>query len=232
MGLAGVAALAASCASPTGASAEPKAAPKQDSAPTAAAAKQEAPAAVKAPDQGTGGAAEWDKVVEGAQREGKVVVTTLSGDGYRKVLDKFHEAYPGVEVEHKSATSASFLAPPILQEQAGGVYSYDVSFLSPGGPIMGSMMPAGAFDDIHPALIHPDVVNDASWIGGLDACFMDKARQKVFGVTWDQNQTIMYNTDLVKTKPTTIKDLADPQWKGKLAFRSTRRGSPTSWQSA
>ena len=47
---------------------------------------------------------------------------------------------------------------------------------------------------------------------------MDKARQKVFGNTWDQNQTIMYNTDLVKTKPTTIKDLADPQWKGKLAF--------------
>jgi iron(III) transport system substrate-binding protein len=168
--------------------------------------------------------AEWDKVVESAQKEGKVSVTTLAGDGYRKVLDKFQAAYPGIEAEHKSATSASFLAPPILQEQAGGVYSYDVCFLSPGGPIMGSMMPQGAFDDIRPALIHPEVANDASWIGGVDACFMDKARQKVFGVTLDRNQTIMYNTDLVKTPPKSIKELADPQWKGKLAFLEYQTG--------
>ena len=142
-GLFGVAALAAACGPASSPTPEPKAAAKQEAAPTAAVAKQEAPAAAKAPAQAAGGVAEWDKVVEGAQREGKVVVTTLAGDGYRKVMDKFHEAYPAVEVEHKSATSASFLAPPILQEQAGGVYSYDVSFLSPGGPIMGSMMPAG-----------------------------------------------------------------------------------------
>jgi ABC-type Fe3+ transport system substrate-binding protein len=222
-GLAGAAALAAACAPAATPSPESKAAPKQEMAPTAMAPTQAATAAQNAPSQASATAV-WDKVVEDARKEGKVVVTTLAGDGYRKVLDKFQVAYPGVEVEHKSASSASFLAPPILQEQSGGVFSYDVCFLSPGGPIMGSMMPAGAFDDIRPALIHPDVTNDAAWIGGVDACFMDKARQKVFGVTLDENQTIMYNTDLVKTKPTTIKDLADPQWKGKLAFMEYQTG--------
>jgi iron(III) transport system substrate-binding protein len=223
-GLVSAAALAAACGPASSPSTEPKAASKQDAAPTAAAGKQEAPVTAKAPAQGAGRAAEWDMVVEGAQKEGKVTVTTLAGDGYRKALDKFQAAYPAIEVEHKSASSASFLAPPILQEQAGGMYSYDVAFVSPGGPIMGSMMPAGAFDDIRPALIHPDVINDAAWIGGLEASYMDKAAQKVFAVTWDRNQTVMYNTDLVKTKPTTIKDLGDPQWKGKLAFLEYQTG--------
>ena len=127
-------------------------------------------------------------------------------------------------MEHKSAASASFLAPPILQEQAGGIYAYDVSFLSPGGPIMGSMMPAGAFDDIRPALIHPDVTSNAAWIGGVESSYMDKSRQKVFAVTWDRNQTVMYNTDLVKTMPTTIKEMGDSQWKGKLAFLEYQTG--------
>ncbi len=82
-GLAGVAALAAACGQAATSTPEPKAASKQD-----------APAAGKAPVQSASGTAEWDNVVEGAKREGQVVVTTLAGDGYRKVLDKFHEAYP------------------------------------------------------------------------------------------------------------------------------------------
>jgi iron(III) transport system substrate-binding protein len=219
-GLAGVAALSAACAPAT--TPEPTASPKPAAAPTAAPAAPQA--GQTAPTQASTAMAEWEKVVEGAQKEGKVVVTTLTGDGYRKVLDKFQAAYPGIEAEHKSASSASFLAPPILQEQAGGVYSYDVSFLSPGGAIMGSMMPAGAFDDIRPALLHPDVVNDAAWVGGVEGGFMDKARQKVFGVTWDRNQTVMYNSDLVKNRPTSIKELGDPQWKGKLAFLEYNTG--------
>ncbi|MFN0073578.1 MAG: ABC transporter substrate-binding protein [Chloroflexota bacterium] len=224
-GLVGMMALAAACAPAAAPSPEPKAAPKQEVPPTAVAApKQETAPASKAPAQAASATAEWDKVVDGAQKEGKVAVTTLAGDGYRKILDKFQATYPGVEVEHKSVASASFLAPPVLQEQAGGVFSYDVALLSPGGPIMGSMMPAGAFDDIRPAIIHPDARDDKGWIGGFENCFMDKAKQKVFGVTWDQNLTLFYNSDLVKEKPKSIKDLADPQWKGKLTFMEYQTG--------
>ncbi|MFN0073576.1 MAG: ABC transporter substrate-binding protein [Chloroflexota bacterium] len=210
-GLAGVAALAAAC-SPATPSPDPRSAATQ-------------PAVQKASGQAASVTSEWDKVVEAAQKEGKVAITTLSGDGYRKILDKFQAAYPSIEVEQKSAASASFLAPPILQEQAGGIFSYDVAFLSPGGPIMGSMMPAGAFDDIRPAIIHPDARNDAGWIGGLDAGFMDKAKQKVMGITWDQVQAVFYNTDLVKEKPQSIKEMADPKWKGQLTFMEYQVGA-------
>jgi iron(III) transport system substrate-binding protein len=220
-GLAGVAALAVACGpSATVPAPTQPPSPKAETAP-----KQDAPIAQKAPVLPAGATAEWDKVVEAANKEGKVSVTTLSGDGYRKVLDKFQAAYPAIEVEQKSAASASFLAPPILQEQAGGIFSYDVALLSPGGPIMGSMMPAGAFDDIRPAIIDPNVKNDAAWIGGLDAGFMDKAKQKVLGITWDQVQSLFYNTDLVKDKPRSIKEMADPKWKGQLTFMEYQVGA-------
>ncbi len=194
-------------------------------APQTAPAKTDAAPAQKAPAQPASATAEWETVLDAANKEGKIAVTTLSGEGYRKVLDKFQAAYPSIEVEQKSAASASFLAPPILQEQAGGLFSYDVALLSPGGPIMGSMMPAGAFDDIRPAIIHPDAKNDAAWIGGLDAGFMDKAKQKVIGITWDQVQSLFYNTDLVKEKPQSITEMADPKWKGQLTFMEYQVGA-------
>jgi ABC-type Fe3+ transport system substrate-binding protein len=224
-GLAGVAALAAACAPAPPVAAPTAVAPQPSAQKTEAVPKQEAVPAQKAPAPQASTSGEWDAVVEAAHKEGKVAVTTLSGDGYRKVLDKFQAAYPSIEVEQKSAASASFLAPPILQEQAGGIFSYDVAFLSPGGPVMGSMMPAGAFDDIRPAIIHPDVRNDGAWIGGLEAGFMDKAKQKVIGITWDQVQSLFYNTDLVKEKPQSIKEMADPKWKGMLTFMEYQVGA-------
>lgn len=226
MGIAGAITLASACGPAASPSPEQKIAPPPEPAPkqeTATKPAADAPAQ-KAPTQAPASTPEWDRVVADANREGKVVITTLAGDGYRKVLERFQATYPSIEVEHKSAASASFLAPPILQEQAGGIFSYDVSFLSPGGPIMGSMMPAGAFDDIRDAIIHPESKADQGWIGGLDACFMDKAKKKVFGITWDRNLTVFYNTDLVKEKPKSLKELADPQWKGKLTFMEYQTG--------
>src|SRR5262249_11892046 len=86
-GMVGVGALAA--AGSSAATPQPTAVPKQAPAPTSAAAPTQAAApAQKAPAQASGAMAEWDKVVEGAQKEGRVSVTTLTGDGYRKVLDK------------------------------------------------------------------------------------------------------------------------------------------------
>ena len=220
-GLAGLGALAAACSSSAPATSPTQpAAPKTDAAP-----KQEVAPAQKAPAVPASAPSEWETIVEAANKEGKVSVTTLSGDGYRRVLDKFQAAYPAIEVEQKSAASASFLAPPILQEQAGGIFSYDVGLLSPGGPIMGAMMPAGSFDDIGPAIIHPDVKNDANWIGGLDAGYMDKARKKVMSLSWDQVQSLYYNTDLVKEKPQTIKEMADPKWKGQITFMEYQVGA-------
>jgi ABC-type Fe3+ transport system substrate-binding protein len=231
-GLAGAAALAGACSPTAPSTPEAKTAPTQAPAaktdtaskPAASPSPQASGSTQQAPAQTVANTADWDKVVAEAQKEGKVAVTTLAGDGYIKVLDKFRAAYPSIEVEHKSAPSASNLAPPILQEQAGGVYSYDVCFLSPGGPIMGSMMPAGAFDDIGPAIIHPEAKDDKSWIGGLDSIYMDKAKKKVLALTWDQNQTIFYNSELVTTKPASIKDMADPKYTEKLTFMEYQTG--------
>jgi iron(III) transport system substrate-binding protein len=228
-GLAGSAALASACApaSPPAAAptAKPAATSGQPAATTAPAASAvasspvAASAATTAPAQGAAASADWDKLVAAGKQEGQVVVTTLAGDGYRKLMEAFQAALPGISVEHKTVASASFLAPQVLQEQSGGVFSYDVALLSPGGPVMGSMMPGGAFDDIRPVLTQPEVKADAGWVGGFEGGFMDKARQKVYSISWDKNITLFRNTDLVPdTDVKGVRDMLDPKWKGKLMF--------------
>jgi ABC-type Fe3+ transport system substrate-binding protein len=134
-------------------------------------------------------------------------------------MEAFQAALPGIAVEHKTVSSASFLAPQVLQEQGGNVFSYDVALLSPGGPVMGSMMPGGAFDDIRPVLTQPEVKDDKSWVGGFEGGFMDKAKQKVYSISWDKNITLYRNTDLVSDSDVKgVRDMLDPKWKGKLTF--------------
>lgn len=231
-GLTGATALAAACGSPSSPAAQPtQAAPATAAAPKvsqpvpatspAARAPQAAPAASPAAKAGES----WDQLAAGAKSEGQVVITTLAGDGYRKILDTFQAAYPGVAVEHKPVSSASFLAPQVLQEQQGGVYSYDVALLSPGGPVMGTMMPAGAFDDLRPILTVPDVADDSKWIGNVDARYMDNARRKVHSMTWDKSMFLYRNTDLVKDgEIKSVRDLLDPKWKGKMMFMEYTTG--------
>ncbi|HZE35145.1 MAG TPA: hypothetical protein VE482_01495, partial [Candidatus Eisenbacteria bacterium] len=59
---------------------------------------------------------DWPQVVAAAKKEGKVVVNTFPGDGYKRALKSFTQAYPDIKLEHTSLHSQDF-APRILQER-------------------------------------------------------------------------------------------------------------------
>jgi hypothetical protein len=42
--------------------------------------------------------AEWQQVVAAAKKEGKVVVNTFPGDGYKRALKAFSQAYPDIKL--------------------------------------------------------------------------------------------------------------------------------------
>src|SRR5438309_831182 len=94
----GAAAVAAACA--------PAAAPAPLPAPAA-------PAAAPAGNAASTWQREWDETVAAAKKEGKVVVATLSGTGYRQGIDAFQKAFPDITVEHTGVASFSALAPKI-----------------------------------------------------------------------------------------------------------------------
>src|SRR5579885_2670765 len=61
---------------------------------------------------------EWDDLVTAARKEGKLVVLTNVGTEYRKVMDAFEQAFPGITVD-QTGMVASQAVPRILQERKG-----------------------------------------------------------------------------------------------------------------
>ena len=69
---------------------------------------------------------EWDKVVEAAKKEGRVVVSIPTSAELRKEFESgFQKAFPGIELELSVARGASNIN-KIVEEQNAGVRSIDL----------------------------------------------------------------------------------------------------------
>jgi iron(III) transport system substrate-binding protein len=226
------AALASACAptsppAPTAAPAAPTAAPaKPTAAPAvpAAAAPTTGPAAKAA----TGFTdADWNALVAAARQEGKFGIGTYAGGGYRKVVEAFQEAFPGISVEQTQFQSSSRdFTPRLLQEMKAGVKSWDV-WIMPAQEQLRQSRPAGLLDPIRSQIVRPDVLSDDAWIDGFQGGFSDVDKRWGYGITLAKSQTLWVNTDLVKDgEITKVADLLDPKWKGKIIAADPRtRGS-------
>ena len=167
---------------------------------------------------------EWDELVAAAKAEGKVSVLTLVGAGYRKSLDAFEEAFPGIIVDHQPFPSASLFGPRILEERKAGVFTFDAALVSPGSPIR-KLKPQGVWDPLRPLLFRPDVIAEKSWVHPIDQCFIDLDRKLAFA--WDHTVQHVFAVDTNQVKPDaikTVKDLLDPKWKGRMLFSDPRVG--------
>src|SRR5215208_5766339 len=99
--------------------------------------------------------AEWDKLVAAARQEKTLTIATYAGAGFRKTMEAFRDAFPGIEVEHSQFQSASRdFVPRLLAENAAGLYAWDVAHMPPH-EMLASVRKAGGIDPIRPALIVP-----------------------------------------------------------------------------
>ena len=189
-------------------------------APAPAAAPQvTAPAAAKQAWED-----EWDRTLAAARREGKVTVLTITGIGFRKGLDAFQEAFPGIAVEHSAIASASIYAPKVMQEQQAGIYGWDIAVTGAASNVK-ILYPAGAWDPIRPLLFRPDVISDDNWHGGFPVGFVDNNKQLGFTFSFDLRRAFAVNTDLVKDgEIKNLQDLLNPRWKGKMVLADVRTG--------
>jgi len=202
------AAVAACAPSPTGGApaAKPPAKPAASGAPAAPASAA------------TG---EWERVLAAAKQEGRLVLAGPPGDLYRNALVAFEKAYPDIKVEF-SGGSGRDLAPRLMAEREAGQYLVDVHV---GGPETANSQfkPRGVLDPIKPAIIAPDILDDARWVSGFDAGFMDKEGQYIYGFQGYIAPIVHVNRDVVpESELSRMEQLADPRWRGKISWNDPR----------
>jgi iron(III) transport system substrate-binding protein len=170
---------------------------------------------------------EWDKVVESAKKEGKVIVSIPTSAELRKEFESgFQKAYPGIELELNVARGASNIN-KIAEEQNAGVRSIDLHIGGTTSIITGLLAP-NLLDPVMPAMMLPEVRDPKNWWGGH--IWADSAQRFVYSFTAYMTETIWYNTTLVKPEEINSWDsLLDPKWKGKIVILDPR--SPGSGES-
>ncbi len=195
-----------------------------------------APAAAPAPAQPAGGAGqpgaagakpaweqEWAELIKAATKEGEIVydVTRSTSGAQKRTVPDFEAAFPGIKVTQTTSDSAAVFAQKVLQEQNGGILSWDLLFMSQA-PFQ-ALMPAGALAPIKPLMVHPDGLNDSSWIGGFEAGWNDN--EKRWGYTGNLNlgPQPWINTSMVgEGEIKTVQDLLNPKWQGKICWADPR----------
>jgi iron(III) transport system substrate-binding protein len=92
------------------------------------------------------------------------------------------------------------------------------------------LRPAGAWDPVRPAIVQPDVLDDAGWEGGFARGFSAvKDRALAYGFCAVRGAGITVNTDLVKEDIKGLTDLLNPRWKGKLLLPDVRTMGDSFW---
>jgi iron(III) transport system substrate-binding protein len=162
----------------------------------------------------------WEKTVEAAKREGKVVVSVPTSAELRKQLDAgFQKRFPGIGLELNAARGASNIN-KIVEEQNAGVHNFDLHI---GGTtsIITGLLARNLLEPITPLMLLPEVSDAKNWWAGH--LWSDNAKKYIYTFTAYVTDTVWYNSDLVKPEEiTSYEQLLDPKWKGKIAILDPR----------
>ena len=166
---------------------------------------------------------DWESTLAAANKENTVTVITDVTASMRDALTMSFQSKYGLQVDLFGALGRE-IPPRVLAERKAGRYLWDV-FVHGTTTGLESMIPAGAFDPLEPALIFPDVKDPKMWRGG-ELEFLDPNRTLMV-MTPFQRGIIFYNPKLVNPKEfKSYKDLLNPKWKGKLVMDDPRRAGP------
>jgi iron(III) transport system substrate-binding protein len=164
--------------------------------------------------QAKGWEKEWNHVLEGAKREGKLVVANSPDPVMREIAAKFKARY-GITVEHL-AGSSSKLADRLGTERRVGINTVDV-FLGGVQTVANILYPEKMLDPLKPVLILPEVVDPKKWKGGKP-WFIDPEERYVLRVYSTITGLLHINTEQVKPDDLSkATDLLDTKWRGKIA---------------
>ena len=165
-------------------------------------------------------AADWQRLVTAAKKEGKVVIGTPPGTDFRNEVQAMLKKRFDLDSEFIQAPGPSLMGKIVAEKQAGAA-SVDVFLI---GPCTGnSLLKADLFEPLAPVMILPEVRDPAKWFGGHLWADNQTDKNLLYSFVAQITPSIYYNTQLVKPQELRgYNDLLDPKWKEKIGLRDPR----------
>jgi ABC-type Fe3+ transport system substrate-binding protein len=163
--------------------------------------------------------AEWEKVVAGAKKEGKVVVSIPASNELRAAIEKNFEKRHGVDVEPVVGRAAT-LVRKMIDEGRAGVRYMDLHI---GGSesIVTGLLPEGVLDPLESYMVLPEVKDPKQWWGGH--IWIDNAKKFIYGSTAHQTVSLWFNSQMMQSNEVrSFDDLLQEKFKGKIGFLDPR----------
>ena len=164
-------------------------------------------------------AIEWERTVEAAKREGKVVVSVPASAELRKGIEKAFTQRFGIEVELNAGRAASIVV-KIQQEAKAGAPYFDLH-MGGGESMVTGLLSEGILALLEPAMMLKEIKDPNNWWGGH--IWLDNSKRYIYASQAFQADNIWCNTDYVK--PGEIRSLSDflnPKWSGKIGYLDPR----------
>ena len=163
--------------------------------------------------------ADWDKILEAAKKEGKVVASIPPTPELRKLMEIAFTRRYGIATEFVPARGGAVVQ-RIVSEAKAGVQYFDLHI---GGTesVITAFLPENILDPIDPYLILPEVRDPKYWWGGH--IYIDNAKRYVYNFVAYQTVSLWSNGN--QYKPSEFKsfdDLLDPKLVGKIGISDPR----------
>jgi iron(III) transport system substrate-binding protein len=171
---------------------------------------------------------EWEKILDGAKKEGEVRLWGDQEITHPDIIAGFAKEYPFIKPVTVSGRVGD-LMPRIVAERRAGKHLADLYSGGLGGRSFFDFHKAGVLDPIKPLLILPEVIDASKWLNG-EHYYADTEKQFVFMYEGSvAGVGLHYNTGLVDLKEfKSYSDLLNSKWKGKiLLFERPAVGSPS-----
>ena len=162
---------------------------------------------------------EWERTVEAAKKEGKVVVSIPSSAELRRGIEKVFKQRFGIDAELNTGSAASIVG-KIRQESKSGAPYFDLH-MGGGESMITGLLAEGVLAPLEPTMILKDIKDPNNWWGGH--IWLDNAKRYIYASQAYQVELIWCNTDIAKPEEIrSLTDLLNPKWSGKIGYLDPR----------
>ncbi len=162
---------------------------------------------------------EWDKIVEAAKNEGKVVVSIPPSRKLRRGMEVAFTRRYGIGVEFVSARSSASIQ-KIISETKAGIQYVDLHIGGTESAVTG-LLAEKALEPVEPYFLLPEVKDPKQWWGGH--IWVDNAKRFIYAFAAYQTVSLWCNPNEYKPAEfQSFDDLLNPKLRGKIGISDPR----------